>query len=176
MINQLITILPPPSRRTFDHAAWAAFETKEKLRLPKDFQELIAIYGAGQIDEFLWGLNPFSTNRNLNFDKSRYFQEAYAAMQQEFRSDYPRPFYPAKGSFFPWAVTDNGETFVWLVDGEPDAWKVAIHSSDQGEEECYDSGCVELLLNILRRDISSSILPPQFSPANVEVHIFKAVD
>uniref|UniRef100_A0A0R3R5W4 SMI1_KNR4 domain-containing protein n=2 Tax=cellular organisms TaxID=131567 RepID=A0A0R3R5W4_9BILA len=85
--------------------------------------------------------------------------DAYAVMRQEFLSDYPRPDYPAEGSFLPWAVTDNGETFVWLVDGEPDSWKVAIHSSDQGEEEVYNFGCVEFILKLLSRDISSKILP-----------------
>ncbi|MBX8516834.1 SMI1/KNR4 family protein [Pseudomonas cichorii] len=175
-MNELINILPPPSRYGFDSDAWVKFEAEEKLRVPQDFKELISIYGGGQIDGFLWILNPFSVNRNLSFEKSKYFQEAYASMQQEFPSDYFRPAYPEQGSFLPWAVTDNGETFVWLVDGEPDSWKVAIHSSDQGEEESYSCGCVEFILNILRRDISSRILPSQFPPANLGKHVFKATD
>ena len=176
MINKLISLLPPPSPRAFNKAAWANLETEENLRLPNDFKEFISIYGCGAIDDFVWVLDPFSENSDLNYEKSKCFVGAYAVMRQEFLSDYPRPDYPAEGSFLPWAVTDNGETFVWLVDGEPDSWKVAIHSSDQGEEEIYNCGCVEFLLRLLGRDISSKVLPGQFPSADLDKHFFKAAD
>lgn len=57
-------------------------------------------------------LDPFSKNVNLSFEKSKYFMDAYAVMREELLSDYPRQAYPAEGSFFSWAVTDNGEAFV----------------------------------------------------------------
>ncbi|MFL9674322.1 MULTISPECIES: SMI1/KNR4 family protein [Pseudomonas] len=176
MINKLIALLSPPSQRIFDNAVWATFESEGGLRLPSDFKQFISIYGCGAVDDFVWVLDPFSENSNLNFDKSQYFIDAYAVMRQEFLSDYPRPDYPAEGSFLPWAVTDNGETFVWLVDGEPDSWKVAIHSSDQGEEEIYNFGCVEFILKLLSRDISSKILPGQFPPVDLDKHFFTAAD
>ncbi|WP_439214229.1 SMI1/KNR4 family protein [Duffyella gerundensis] len=176
MINKLISLLSPPSQRIFDNAAWAIFESKLSLRLPNDFKKFISIYGCGAIDDFVWVLNPFSKNPNLNFEKSKYFINAYAVMRQDFLSDYPRPDYPAEGSFLPWAVTDNGETFVWVVDGEPDSWKVAIHSSDQGEEEVYNFGCVEFILKLVNREISSKILPSQFPPVDTDKHFFTAVD
>lgn len=176
MINKLISLLPPPSPRALDDAIWLTFESEKNLRLPNDFKELISNYGCGAIDDFLWLLNPLSKNSNLNFEKSKYFLEAYAVMRQDFLSDYPRPDYPEKGSFLPWAVTDNGETIVWLVDGEADSWRVAIHSSDQGEEEVYDFGCVEFLSKLLTKDISSNILPVQFSSAALEKHFFTPID
>jgi hypothetical protein len=174
MIDKLIGVLSPPSQRTFDNAAWVTFESEGGVRLPNDFKELVSIYGCGAIDDFVWLLDPFSKNPNLNFEKSKYFREAYAVMRKEFITDYPRPDYPANGSFFPWAVTDNGETFVWLVDGDPDSWKVAVHSSDQGEEEIYNFGCVEFLLKLLERGVSSKILPSQFPPVDLSKHTFTA--
>lgn len=176
MINKLISLLSPTSQRIFDNAAWAIFESKGSLRLPNDFKNFISIYGCGAIDDFVWVLNPFSINPNLNFEKSKFFINAYAVMRQDFFSDYPRPNYPEEGSFLPWAVTDNGETFVWLVDGEPESWKVAIHSSDQGEEEVYNFGCVEFILKLINREISSKILPDQFPPVDTDKHFFTAVD
>ncbi|WP_207401630.1 SMI1/KNR4 family protein [Phytopseudomonas dryadis] len=177
MIDELVRILPPPrARRSFDNAAWSRCESEWQVRLPEDFKGFISIYGAGVIDDFVWMLSPFSANSNLNFEKSRYFQESYLVMQQDFPSDYPRPSYPAPGSFLPWAVTDNGETFFWVVSGGADSWKVGVHSVDQGEEEIYDLGCVEFLLGLLRRDVLSKILPGQFPPAGLERHIFTAAD
>lgn len=176
MISKLINILPPPSQRAFDNTAWASIESHENLRLPNDFKQLISIYGCGVVDDFIWVLDPFSKNPNLNFEKSKYFIDSYAVMRSEFLSDYPRPDYPAEGSFLPWAVTDNGETLVWLVNGEPDSWVVAIHSSDQGDEEVYNFGCVEFILKLLNRDISSKILPSQFPPVALDRHFFTAAD
>jgi hypothetical protein len=176
MINKLTSILSPPTRRTFDTSVWATFESKKNLRLPNDFKELISIYGCGAINDFLWLLDPFSKNQDLNFEKSRYFIDAYAVMKEDFASDYPRPKYPARESFFPWAVTDNGETFVWLIDGEPNSWTVAIHSSDQSEEEIYNYGCVEFLFRLLSNEISSKILPSQFPPADLTMRIFMTAE
>lgn len=176
IVKQLTDILPPPAQRIFDHSAWALFEADWRIHLPSDFKELISLYGSGSIDGFLWLLDPLSKNSNLNFEKSKYFIEAYALLQKDFLSDYPRPEYPAQGSFLPWGVTDNGETFVWLVDGKPESWKIAIHSSDQGEEEVYDFGCVEFLLKMLKGGLSSRILPAQFPDLNLGVHVFTPVE
>lgn len=60
--------------------------------------------------------------------------------------------------------------------GAADSWKVAIHSSDQREEEIYSLGCVEFLLKLLVGKISSKILPAQFPPTGLSVHAFMAAD
>ncbi|QDD88202.1 SMI1/KNR4 family protein [Pseudomonas oryzihabitans] len=177
MITDLFSILPPTrEQRFFDDMTWSHFESAWQVSLPKDFKGFISVYGGGVIDDFVWILSPFSKNSNLNFEKSRYFREAYLVMQQDFPLDYPRPNYPLPGSFLPWAVTDNGETFFWVVSGEADSWKVGIHSVDQGEEEIYNLGCVEFLLGLLRGDFLSKILPRQFPPVGIEKHIFTAVE
>lgn len=80
MINKLIALLSPPSQRIFDNAAWATFESEGGLRLPSDFKQFISIYGCGAVDDFVWVLDPFSENSNLNFDKSQYFIDAYAVI------------------------------------------------------------------------------------------------
>ena len=176
MMDQLVNLLSPPAQRNFDNAALAVFESDWGMQLPSDFKSLVSVYGSGSIDGFVWLLDPLSKNANLNFAKSKYFIGAYIFMQQEFSSDYPRPAYPAKGSFFPWAVTDNGETFVWLIGEEPESWRVAIHSSDQGEEEIYDFGCVEFIVKLLKGELLSRILPFQFPEAGLDVHVFTAIE
>lgn len=176
MMDKLIALLSPPASRNFVGAAWKGLESKKGQRFPNDFKQLISIYGCGTIDGFILLLDPFSKNPNLNFEKSKYFLEAYAAMKRDFPMDYPRPGYPAKGSFFPWAVTDNGETFVWLVEGEPDSWKVAIHSSDQEKEEVHSFGCVELIWKLLSREVFSKNLPSQFPSGNGSNYFFESAN
>ncbi|GAB7532015.1 hypothetical protein PS3A_44300 [Pseudomonas sp. 3A(2025)] len=174
VLANLTQILSPPS--VTSHKDWSGFEVKENLYLPADYKEFISVYGGGVIDDFLWVLSPFANNRNLSFEKSKYFQESYLEVKKELPADYPRPKYPSQGSFIPWAVTDNGETLVWIVEGKPESWGVAVHSSDQGCEEVYNIGCVEFILKILRREISSSILPVQFPPEGQALHVFKRTD
>jgi hypothetical protein len=162
-LADLRAVLPPPTNPVAGgDIDWAAVQAKYKIALPDDFRDLVSTYGSGAIDGFAWLLSPISANNNLNFSKSEYFLSSYAVMKKEFPSDYPRPLFPSRGSFFPWAVTDNGETFVWIVEGTPTEWKVAIHSANQSEEEVYSLGAVDFLTRLLRKNIESRILPSQF--------------
>lgn len=52
---------------------------------------------------------------------------------------------------------------------------MGIHSVDQGEEEIYSFGCIELLVKILKKKISSQILPGQFPSVEGGGHIFKPI-
>lgn len=61
----------------------------------------------------------------------------------------------------------------WVVEGELDSWKVAIQSSDQGEEEVYKFSCVEFIIKLIGRDILSKILPVQFPPLDVDKHFLE---
>ena len=162
MLTELIKLLPPPAVNAYKQPDWVKVESNHDIHFPADYKELVERYGGGSIDNFLWIIDPFSCSRHLNLDKSEYFRESYAVMQADFPSDYPRPAYPAQGSLWPWAFTENGDTLVWIVDGEPDAWLVALHSVDQGEEVVFPCGCIEVLCKLLGREIRSSILPDDF--------------
>ncbi|CRI56987.1 SMI1/KNR4 family protein [Pseudomonas sp. CCOS 191] len=165
MLVGLMKMLPPPDSPAYPNPDWARVENDHGIRLPADYKAFIERFGAGCIDDFLWVIDPFSSSRDLNFDKGDYFRESYAVMKAEFPSDYPRPGYPAEGAFWPWGFTENGETLVWIVKGEPDSWSVALHSVDQGEEYLIACGCIELLCKLFRREIHSCILPEGFPSA-----------
>lgn len=60
------------------------------------------------IDDFIWVLNPFLHNCNINLSKSIYLRESYVFMRTKFPFDYLRE---AK-NIFHWAITDNGEFFL----------------------------------------------------------------
>lgn len=131
-------------------------------RLPSDFSWFIGVYGSGVIDNFLWILNPLSGNENISFSVSGYLVKAYSEMKKEFPERYPRPEFPDRGSFLPWAITDNGDSIVWIVEGPPDAWHVAIHGDSQEEEEVYKLGFIEFMVKFLSGKIESSIIPKSF--------------
>lgn len=65
------------------------------IKFPDDYKEFISTYGTGSIDNFLWILNPFSKNININFfDDMKHFQWAYRELKSEFPENYPRPPFP----------------------------------------------------------------------------------
>lgn len=162
MLTELIQSLSPPATSAYKKPDWVQVESDHGIQLPADYKTMVERYGGGSIDGFFWIIDPFSCNRHLNFDKSKYFRESYALMKIDFPTDYPRPAYPAQGSIWPWAFTENGESLIWVVDGEPDTWPVALHSVDQGEEEVFPYGCIEMLFKLLNRQVHSSILPDDF--------------
>ncbi|MGY4490745.1 hypothetical protein [Pseudomonas sp. TE3610] len=158
-LKDLLILVNPPLRVPVD---WNAVECRITRKLPSDYKMMIDAICGGCIDGFLWVLDPLSKNDNLNFDQALYFVNAYESMKSEFGGEYFRSRFPEEKSFLPWAVTDNGETLVWIVCGDPDSWRVGVHSVDQGTEEIYPVGCVEFLVMLLSRKIITHLLPADF--------------
>jgi hypothetical protein len=75
-------------------------------------------------------------------------------MKELFPEDYSRPSFPLKGSFLTWAITDNGDTFFWVIDGQPDEWIVGIHSRDPAEEEISGQNTSNFLFNLFSHQLT----------------------
>ena len=118
--------MPENTTEVTDHD-WAAVCSKLGVPdLPTVYKEFVSTYGTGYIGNFLWVMNPFSANPNINLEKILYFRSAYQTLRQAHPMYYPREF----GTFLPWAATDNGDSIVWLLDGNsPDDWQVVLASS-----------------------------------------------
>ncbi|MDB4020369.1 SMI1/KNR4 family protein [Planktomarina temperata] len=143
--------------------AWDEVERELGIELPTGYKTFVSAYGTGSIGAFLWVFNPTSKNRSLNSEAIRYFQSSYEELKQDFPADYTRPTFPLLSSFLPWAVTDNGDTLVWIVDDGPaDKWRVGVMGSDQVEEEISELDFVEFVVDLLDKKVVSRILPKQF--------------
>lgn len=160
-IENIEELMPAPisPKETQGHD-WEGFSKEMSSDVPALYKDFLSVYGTGVIGGFLWVINPFSSNSNLNIEKIKYFHEAYGVMKELFPEDYPRD---VCGDFITWAVTDNGDSFFWLVDdGLPDAWEVGIYSKDQGEEELTGMATLEFFIALLEKRVSSSILCSDF--------------
>lgn len=146
----------------------------QTIRFPEAYRRLLGIYQDGVIDDFIWILSPNSYNRNLNFETSLYLIETYQTLKKDFPLDYLRPCYPDEGSFFPWAITDNGDSLSWMVSQDDSISTILIHSPDQATEELFHLTPAEFLVRLLKREISSSLLPEQF-PTNTSKHSFSPI-
>ncbi|OKL42763.1 SMI1/KNR4 family protein [Pseudovibrio exalbescens] len=153
----------PSAPKETDQLDWDAIERDFGIEFPTGYKKFVSTYGTGSIGGFLWIFNPRSANRSLNGEAIRYFQYSYEELKQDFPADYARPAFPSVDSFLPWAVTDNGDTFVWIMNGGPaDKWCVGVMGSDQAQEEISELGFVEFVVHLLDNKIQSDILPQQF--------------
>ena len=165
-IEDLVRILPLASNpRENKGIDWVVIEKQYQICLPDFYKKFISLYTEQDLSiRFLWILNPHSSNVNLNFEKSLYFVEAYEQMRGLFPNDYER----AQGSFFPWGVTDNGDSIFWSTENGQDIWQVGVHSSDQGEEELFDLDTEGFLMALIKRSLVSDILPSDFLASDME--------
>lgn len=142
---------------------WKSIQEHYSLEFPVDYKYFIDYFGTGSIEKFLWVLNPFSENINLNFLSALYLRDAYTEMQINFPDIYNREKFPKSGSFFHWAISDNGDSLFWCIDGNsPDQWMVGVHSSDQADEEITNLNTQEFLVKIFLGGFDSRILPSDF--------------
>ena len=168
-IEELIKIVVPPKIQATSDVNWISVEDNLGIKLPESYKQIASIYGEGAFDGFLWVLNPTGNNKNLNFEMSKYMISAYQSLKDEFPDYYPRNIFPDIDSFFPWALTDNGETLVWIIESDDcEKWSIGIHSADQGQEEVYNMNTVEFLYCLFSKKIKSKILPEQFPSNNIE--------
>ena len=67
-LNALRKVMAPPARpvETTNGGGWQFIQVKLGITLPEDYKEFVSTFGTGAVDSFLWVLNPFSKNDNLN--------------------------------------------------------------------------------------------------------------
>jgi len=163
-LSRIVELLPVPDVATENERGDCdSLSVEFGVRFPDIFIDFVSTYGTGSIGGFLWILNPFSKNPNLNLDQARYFRNAYQNLRNDFPEYYPR----RSDEFLPWAFTDNGDAVVWLIDeGDPNDWCVCVQASDPAQEEMTGLNTQEFLEALLEKRLASSILPVQFLEAD----------
>ena len=125
-IEELLAAVPVPPGRIDVEGDWAAAEAAVGLTYPKDFKQLIGIYGSGR---FFFGghlvvYNPLTTEGLAGIRVEREIREVM-------RGDpdlgcCPLPLFPEEGGLMPWGSDENGDDYLWLTEGEPDDWPVVV--------------------------------------------------
>ena len=160
-IERIMALMPVPEKPVeAEGHDWSRIPEKFGVKaLPTDYMTFVATFGSGSIGDFLWVMNPFSENQNLNTGMSRYLRDSYDFMKQEFPKDYRRD----SGTFVPWALTDNGDSLIWIsCEKDPDEWHVVIQNKDQSEEEITNLTTSEFLIAVLDKSLDSKILPSEW--------------
>ena len=168
MLESLIKVIQPPKNpnEVGNLQGWIDVEEKLGVKLPNDYKEFISVYGRGRIGDFLWVLNPFSNNTNVNlFDSMEHFQWAYGVSKEKFPEDCPRHIFPENHSLFIWGATDNGDYLFWIYDEnkDPNQWKIGVYDSRAGEEsEIFNMNMSSFLEKLAKNEIETDAFPEDF--------------
>jgi hypothetical protein len=137
---------------------WKTIERSIDVAFPSDFKKFVDVYGTGSISGFLWIFNPFSSNPSLNFEASEYLVSSYESMRAIFPDVYRR----RPGTWLPWAISDNGDSLSWILDGDPETWTVMIQSKEQDQEEETYLTFEPFMQKLIGNGLRSRILPDLF--------------
>ena len=162
-LPELTEILSPPEApvETGSPEEWSLVEEEIGTPLPADYKEYVATYGTGSIADFLWPYNPFSENRHLNLVwRVELHAGALRQIREEFgEEEVPYPPYPESGGLMSWAVSDNGDTLYWLMQGDPDHWRVVVNESRGPDFERFGESTTSFLAKLISGELNSEILP-----------------
>lgn len=164
-ISKLENLIRPNNEQTSKHTKeeWDEIELTLRIKLPTDYKEFINRYGVGSINDFLWVLNPFTQNSNLNLiKKGKEIIEAYDISKKEFPEDFIYDTYPSKGGLFPCAITDNGDEIYWVTSNIVEEWSIVVYESRASDYHEYNMGLAEFLYKILTKELECLAFPDDF--------------
>lgn len=162
-----ILCIPTNAYNIGNEEKWISFEEKLGITLPKDYKDFIDIYGTGGIDNFLWILNPFVEDENVNFlKKKEELLNAYQESKNKFPELYQYNIFPSSEGLLPWGYTDNADELYWLTSEKLEDWKIIIYESRSSENYCYSYTMTEFLYQIVSKEIICDAFSEDFPNEN----------
>ena len=163
-IQDITQVLTPPAH-PFEQPVsreWMAVENRLGTSLPDDYKAFIEVFGSGTIDSFLWVLNPFSSNPNLNLEHQIKIQADVLEELASYGEAIPFKSFPEKDGILPFAMSDNGDVLYWQTSDDPAQWKVVANESRGPDWAQFDLSMTDFLAQILKRQLVCTIFPDSF--------------
>ncbi|MBE2319373.1 hypothetical protein DVA67_025580 [Solirubrobacter sp. CPCC 204708] len=121
------------------------------LALPPDYAELMAVYGPGAFDGYVFLLSVDNPRRLYDMVAStRESAEQMAGHRERLANDWPPyPLWPAEGALVKWATIANEHDLFWLTKGEPSHWPVVVLREDEQLHELVAMTATEFLVRLI---------------------------
>lgn len=143
---------------------WNIFQDEVGIEFPSDYKEIINYYGTGGIDNFLWFLTPFETDKNVNYSfKMSVMLDAYAESKRKFPEYFSYNIFPEENGLLPWGYTDNGDELYWKTASDTDDWEIVVYESRSPEAYHYKMGLAEFLYKLICKEIECYAFPDDLS-------------
>jgi len=148
---------------------WQVVERRLGIELPEDYKEFLACYGTGAVDNFLWMLNPFSQNENLNLIVQAGARlDAQRQFSAESGVETPYALHPEANGLFPWGVTDNGDVLYWLCKGFLTTGTIVVCDSRASRWREFPLSTSEFLAALVTKELVVDVFPDDFPSESPE--------
>lgn len=162
-VQKLAEVLKPPAHTVpFNPALWPDVEGRIG-KLPKAYKDFVNDFGAGSIDDFIWVYIPLIDDQNLDLlQQIPAHEQALRVLKEDPNYSLPFKVEPAPGGLLAFGTTDNGDGLYWLMDGDPDEWKVVVIEGRAASWELFSESMTDFLAGLLTKRIKCAIFPGDF--------------
>ncbi|MFG2023032.1 hypothetical protein [Streptomyces sp. NPDC048825] len=159
-LRNLTALCPPPQNLG---ASRRERPERTALNIPGNHEDLIAAYGTGCFDEFLWIFANGAENANLDIGKSTH------TMQSILRGKDVPALREALGNYrtspeelIQWGVTDNGDSLLWIPVGDAESWPTVVIQAGQLDFVISGKTSTGVVLGLLTRSLGIRFFPDDF--------------
>ncbi|NGO48280.1 Tim17/Tim22/Tim23/Pmp24 domain-containing protein [Streptomyces ureilyticus] len=159
LLNLTVLCLPPsnlgPSRR----------ERPERTvrRIPGNHDDLIAAYGTGCFDEFLWIFANGAKNANLDIsENTRTMQSILRGKEVPVLCEALSRHHASPEELIQWGITDNGDSMLWLPVGDAESWPTVVIQAGQLDFVISEKSSTGVVLGLLAGALRISFFPDDF--------------
>jgi hypothetical protein len=150
---------PPNPIETGTTSDWNRVEAELAFVFPEEYKQFIQVYGSGCIDGFLWVMNPFSANSNMELAvQARLRQDALRSLIEDFNISCPYAWH----DLVPWAFTDNGDVLYFLRANTDEDSSIVISDAGATEFQEVSMSLSLFLIALVTRTLRVSVFPDDF--------------
>ncbi|MEV4615483.1 SMI1/KNR4 family protein [Kitasatospora sp. NPDC049258] len=144
-LERLLRVLPPSpasaAGAALDLQGVAEAEAALGVRLPPDYLDFLAVYGAGSLDDFLLIAAPAEATGHRY---STSLMETTEAFRRAAVQSHVAEVVGDAEAYIQWGLDDGAVSYLWRVEGESSAeWPVCVY--EEGEMTVLPYGIVEFL-------------------------------
>ena len=153
-IQELTEIVRPPMHpvEPGSSEAWSELQQRLGIRLPDEIRDFGSAYGTGSFcGTFLAVFNPFANGymRSLN--------DAIDSLRAAKERGMTFGVFPDNPGLFPWGRDENGNTYCWNAEGDPEHWQVAIRKHGSEDVIRIPMSMSTFLVKSFRNEISTDV-------------------
>jgi hypothetical protein len=166
VIEELIALIPPPSKPIDGVGDWSVPEREFGLTFPTDFKQLIERYGTGRFYGDLYVANPLQAwgRERIRDDLSRYRELRDAC-------EIPLKLFPDSPGLLPWGGDSDGHLYCWWTEGPSESWGlVQVFHGYEEEIEVVPGPITSFLVRFIRNEYPNMLGGIPFSDKD---HYFK---
>ncbi|WP_454854036.1 hypothetical protein [Promicromonospora soli] len=164
------------SRREAD---WSEVEAALRLVLPRDFKDLVEVFGGGVISRAFIVYTIGTADPYSIVDRWRALESAYRANPYSRPKYHPYELYRhGSAGLLEWGSSTAGDRFYWYVDPDSEApWPIVANSPDEPQFYEFEMAASEFVWRVAcdtdfeKFGVARHIYPPTFLDSSGNVHV-----